>query len=132
MIRPILAALLLLATPALADEAWVSDMGDIIYEAEEAGAAIFSFANVDAYPATLVIPGLAGNYANRSVHEAFWIGTGAGFCPAFLSLPGDDVGSTNWGRALISFDEPGFPTGFTLTLGGCFGPLDTVIRANLR
>ncbi len=130
MIRLTLAALLL-ASPALADEMWDSDMGRIVYEAEEGGAALFSFVNVDGYAATLVIPGLAGNYSNRSVHEAYWIGSGAGMCDAFLAHYTTDP-SADWGRALISFDRPEFPTPFTLTLGTCFGPLSYAIRAEVH
>ena len=66
------------ATPALADEVWDTEMGPIVYQAEENGAAILTFTNVDAYPATLVIPGWRGNYDNRSVHEGFWIGEAPG------------------------------------------------------
>lgn len=128
MLKKLALCLALVAAPLAADEAWDSDMGLIVYEAEENGAAIFSFVNVDAYPATLVIPGLAGNYNNRGVHDAYWVGTGAGECPAFLAAPGYEA-TANWGRALISFDRPAFPTSFTLTLGDCFGPLTYAIRA---
>lgn len=128
MFKKLALCLALVAPPLVADEAWDSDMGLIVYEAEENGAALFSFVNVDAYPATLVIPGLAGNYNNRGVHDAYWVGTGAGECPAFLAAPGYEA-TTNWGRALISFDRPAFPTSFTLTLGDCFGPLTYAIRA---
>ncbi len=116
------------ACAASADEIWQSEMGWIAYEAEENGAAIFSFTNLDAYGAILVIPGLAGNYDNRGVHEAFWIGEGAGDCGAFMSLPGG-APSAQWGRALVSFDQPAFPTSFTLSLGYCFEPLSYSIRA---
>ena len=128
MFKKLALCLALVAPPLAADEAWDSDMGLIVYEAEENGAALFSFVNVDAYPATLVIPGLAGNYNNRGVHDAYWVGTGAGKCPAFLAAPGYEA-TNNWGRALISFDRPAFPTSFTLTLGDCFGPLTYAIRA---
>ena len=128
MFRSLLICLACLSAPLVADETWDSDMGLIIYEAEENGAAIFSFVNVDAYPATLVIPGLAGNYSNRGVHEAFWLGSGAGNCPAFLAWPGYEA-TSNWGQALISLDGPAFPTSFTVTLGECFGPLSYAIRA---
>ncbi len=131
MLRYTLAALLL-ATPAVADEVWTSDMGQVVYQTEENGAAILSFTNVDAYPATLVIPGLAGNYSDRGVHDAYWIGEGAGYCDAFLTIPGRDQPSTNWGRAVVSFDQPSFPTGFTMTMGDCFGPLTYAIRANTQ
>lgn len=129
------AALLVTAVPvapALADEVWTTDMGEVVYEDEQNGAAIFSFTNVDAYPATLVIPGLAGNYSQRGVHQAYWIGTGAGYCDAFLGMPGGREASSNWGRAVVSFDGPAFPTSFTMTLGDCFGPLTYALRAEAR
>ena len=124
---------LICALPAIAaaDEVWNSDMGEIVYLADENGAAILSFTNVDAYPAELVIPGLAGNYDSRGVHEGYWIGTGSGWCDSFMARPGGEA-STNWGRALVSFDLPSFPTSFTLTLGDCFGPYSQVIRAEAR
>jgi hypothetical protein len=121
----------LLATPAMADEVWTSPMGDVVYEADVNGAAVLSFTQVDGFPATLVIPGLAGNFDNRSTHEAFWIGSGAGDCGVTLSLPGGPEGSL-WGRALVSFDRPSFPTSFTLTFGWCFDPLSTSLRAEAR
>ena len=81
------AILALIAQPLVADEVWDTDMGPIVYQAEEAGTAIFTFTNVDAYPATLIIPGLAGNYGNRSTHEAMWIGQGSGECETFMTPP---------------------------------------------
>ncbi|MBY6113050.1 hypothetical protein KUW09_06080 [Mameliella alba] len=119
-----------LAAPALADEVWTSDMGDIIYETDTQGAAILSFTNVDGYRAIVVVPGLAGNYDNRSVHDGFWMGEGAGDCLSSMTL-GTQSGH-QWGQALISFDRPSFPTSFTLTLGDCFGPLAYSIRAEAR
>ncbi len=126
-----LAALLappLLATPVAADEVWTSVMGDVVYESEVSGAAIFSFTNVDGYPARLVIPGLAGNYDNRGTHEAFWLGDGAGECDSFMSLS-DGPETSQWGRALVSFDNPAYPTSFSVALGWCFGPLTISLRA---
>ncbi len=120
MLRLTLAALML-AAPAAADEVWSSEMGDIIYEFDQNNTAVFSFTNLDAYGALLVIPGLAGNLENRGVHDAYWLGSGSGDCPAFLALPGDEqTATTNWGRAIVSFDSPAFPTSFTLQLGWCF------------
>jgi hypothetical protein len=118
----------LCATSVLADETWNSDMGTIVYEDEIDGAAVFSFNNVDGYRAVLVIPGLAGNFNNRGVHEAFWIGQGAGYCLSAMSMGGQS--SHQWGRALISFDTPAYPTSFTLSLGECFDPLAYAIRAS--
>lgn len=118
----------LLPLTAAADEVWTSDMGKIIYDSEVGDAAIFTFTNVDAYPATLVIPGLAGNYSDRGVHEAYWVGEGAGDCAGFRAAP-NGTGSAQWGRALVAFDKPAFPTSFTLLLGFCLDPYVTSIRA---
>ena len=120
----------LLATPTLADEVWTSQMGDIVYETEDNGAAILSFTNLDGYPARLFIPGLAGNYSNRGIHEAFWLGEGAGTCPVFMTAPGEGFGTTDWGRATVSFDKPGFPSSLTITLGWCFEEPREAFRGN--
>lgn len=123
--------LALFASPTLADEVWDTDMGPIVYEAEEGGAAIFSFTNVDAYPATLIIPGLAGNYSNRGTHDAYWIGQGAGECSAFMSR--NDVSeSSQWGRAQLVFDRPGYPTSVTVVLGFCEEEPTIVLRGEIR
>ncbi|NIZ61472.1 hypothetical protein DL239_10835 [Sedimentitalea sp. CY04] len=121
------AVLSLLSAPVLADEVWTSDMGQIVYQAEEGGAAIFSFTNVDAYSAKLIIPGLAGNYSDRSSHAAYWIGQGAGACTAFMSH-GDEPASSQWGRAQVVFDDPAFPTSLTVILGFCLDEPNIVIR----
>lgn len=120
-------AAILAAAPALADETWRADTGMIAYLAEEDGYAIFSFTTDLGYPAKLFIPELAGNYDSRGTHDAFWIGQGAATCPADLGH-GDDI-TGNWGQARLLFDEPAFPTSFTLLLGDCFGPLDRSVRA---
>ncbi|MEI4493253.1 hypothetical protein WAF00_21715 [Mameliella alba] len=120
----------LLATPALGDEVWDSAQGPVVYEEDTGGAAVLSFTHPNGYPARLVIPGLAGNYQDRAVHRAFWVGQGPGTCFAAMSLGGQP--SHDWGEALISFDRPAFPTSFTLSLGDCFGPMATSFRALAR
>ncbi len=125
--RLLLAAALTLAAPAvLADEVWSTPMGDIVYEAERDGDAILSFIYLDDHRATLVIPGLAGNYDFRGTHEAFWISEGGGACKSTMTY--DTMSSTTWGRALLVFDKPEYPTSLTLVLGECFGPLTDNLR----
>lgn len=120
----------LLASPALADEVWDSTQGPVVYEEDTGGAAVLSFTHPNGDPAMLVIPGLAGNYQNRAVHQAFWIGQGPGTCFASMSIGTQP--SHHWGQALISFDKPDFPTSFTLSLGECFGPMTRSFRALAR
>lgn len=128
MIRPLL-LVSLIATPSLSDEIWQTAFGEAVYLTERDGAAIFTFPHPDGGEATLWIPGLAGNYDNRSVHEAVWVGTGPGTCPTAMRLHLEGAEAQDrWGRAVLSFDGPAFPTSWTLTLGDCFGPLDDSLR----
>lgn len=120
----------LLATPALADEVWESDLGDIVYQDEINGAAVFTFRSFDGYPATLVIPGLAGNFDNRGVHDAFWLGDGPGYCLSSMTWEGQT--SQQWGSAVLIFDQPAYPTSFTVLMGDCFELQGYSIRATIR
>lgn len=121
------AAAAVCAAPVIADETWSSDMGQIIYEDDVDGAAVFSFTNVDGSRAVVVIRGVEENYDDRGVHDGFWIGQGAGYCIGAMSIGGQP--SYQWGRALISFETPAFPSSFTMTLGDCFDPFHYSIRA---
>lgn len=119
---------LTLATPALTDEVWSSDTGEIVYLADEYGSAILSFADYGGLPGELIFPGLAGNFIDRGVHHGYWVGQSDLQCSAGLGRPGGTV-SLTWGRAVIAFDEQGFPSAFTLLLGDCDGDLSRSIRA---
>lgn len=127
MIRASLAALALLAAPALADEVWDTAQGQVIYVEDIRDIAVLSFP-VAAPPfaqaggvadANLYVPGLGGNFDARSVHDGYWAMPGQPICSAALTAP-DGMTTQAWGRARIVFDRPGFPTGFTLLLGACF------------
>lgn len=128
--RLALALAALTATQALADESWDSDAGRIVYQTEVGDAAIFSFTHPGGTEASLVIPGLAGNYANRGTHDAYWIAQAPGSCGASLGFDGQS--STHWGRATLVFDKPDFPTSFTLLLGDCLDAPTTGLRAENR
>ncbi|WP_146636228.1 hypothetical protein [Nioella nitratireducens] len=130
MIKAILPALaaLAFAVPALADEVWSSDTGQIVYLADEYGSAILTFTDTDGTNGELVFPGLAGNFTDRSVHYGYWVGQSALQCPAALGRPGA-LTSLSWGMATIAFDDPGFPSAFTVLLADCDGDFDRSIRA---
>ena len=117
-----------LASPVLADEVWSSDTGNIVYLADEYGAAILSFTDYDGMTGELVFPGLAGNFTERDVHHGYWIGQSDWYCDAGLGRPGG-IASLTWGRAVIAFDEPGFPTEFTVLLSDCDGDFERSLRA---
>lgn len=118
------------AAPALADETWTNPAGIAIYEEEIAGTAVFSIP-MQGDRARLYLEGLAGNYDNRSKSHGYWIGPDKPICGAKFIAP-DGLQSSNWGRVTIVFDGPSFPTGWTATLGTCFGRKTTKFRADLE
>lgn len=123
-----LALAVLAATPALSDEIWSTEYGQIIYETDRDGyIGVLSIPaqvmNLDA-PAdariTVNVLGLAGNTTDRyGLFEGYWTGGTTPNCePAII---GENGKRTNdWGRIHLYFDKPDFPTGFTLILGTCF------------
>lgn len=120
-----------LSTPTLADEVWSTTTGDIVYLADEFGAAILTFTDTYGGSGELVFPGLAGNFTDRGVHHGYWVGSGGLECTAGLGRPGGTT-SLAWGRAVIAFDNPGFPSAFTVLLGDCDNPVDRALRAEPR
>lgn len=126
-IVPALAALAV-ATPVLADETWSTATGEVVYLADEYGAAILSFSDPYGGAGEMIFPGLAGNFTDRGVHHGFWVGAGDLQCSTAMARPGG-MASLAWGTAVIAFDEPGFPTAFTVLLGDCDNATDRALRA---
>lgn len=115
----------LTATAASADEFWTSTIGDIIYEAEVDGVAIFTYPlpNVEGGVGRLYFPGLAGNYENRATHTGYWIAPGDGGGCSAKMVGADGVTSNDWGSIMIVFHGPSYPVSWTLLSGTCFAPL---------
>ncbi len=138
MTRALLAAFALCAAPAWADESWTNPAGTLIYEADLGHIAVLSFptgatplAEAGGAPrANVYMPGLGGNFDNRSVHDGYWAMEGAPICTAILTTP-DGIATQNWGRARIVFDGPAFPTGFTMLVSPCLDDPIYPVRADL-
>lgn len=109
----------LVMAPAMADETWNTEYGLVIYEQDPGDVAILSYPVDRGRRGTVYFPGLAGNYDNRSVHEGYWIEDGPGPCMAEI-VGADGRRSNNWGRVIIAFDLPAFPTSWTALGGDCF------------
>jgi hypothetical protein len=121
---PLATLSLLVASPSLADEVWFSDLGQITYQADEGEIAILSFDSTDYGHGTIYVVGLGGNVDHRGRHEGYWIGEEQGDCDAELTGP-DGTSSDTWGRVVVEFEQPGFPSAFSISLGECFGePMD--------
>jgi len=120
---------LLAAPPVLADETWDTPYGLAIYEDEVDGQTILTVPT-DTGTARVYIPGLAGNYDNRSTHWGYWIQAGVGPCDAAIT-GADGVRSSQWGRVVIAFDRPAFPTPWTALFGACFEDPHISVRGDL-
>ena len=123
---PTVALIALMPLAAAADEVWTTPLGDIVYEQDMQGFAILSIPR-QGRVATLYFPGLGGNFSNRSTHEGYWISDGPNDCGAMLyGVRGQ--GSRDWGRVVVAFDGPAFPTDLTLWFGSCFGQPSQPVR----
>jgi len=120
----------LVVVPAMADETWDTEYGLVIYEQDLGDVAILSYPVDKGRRGSVYFPGLAGNYDNRSVHEGYWIEDGPGSCMVEI-VGADGRRSNNWGRAIIAFDKPAFPTGWTALGGDCFGAPDMPLRGDV-
>ena len=124
-------ALVLLSTPVMADETWVTANGPAVYEADIGPTGILSVP-MGVGRAHLYFDGLGGNSEERFVMTGYWIGpTGDGPCTSTMTEP-DGMSLANWGLARIAFDRPGFPTGWTVTMGNCGFDGDWSIRADVQ
>ncbi|SLN22190.1 hypothetical protein [Roseisalinus antarcticus] len=114
----------------LADEVWYTMDGEMVYETDLEPYALIS-APWDGDEVMLYVDELAFNYDARGVHGGFWIGPAARqSCDVAISAP-DGRASYHWGRIQVTFDQPSFPTGFTVLMGSCFDEPDMILRANL-
>ncbi|MEL6955534.1 MAG: hypothetical protein AAFO88_02715 [Pseudomonadota bacterium] len=126
-------ALTLAAAPALADEVWSSDIGDVIYEDDlYNGQAVLSYPLPDGETRGLAfVDDLALNYDNRSVHGGIWIEpevTGEPTCATAVLDPTTNQPVTNWGRIEVIFLTSAFPSGFVVKRGNCFEePWDVLV-----
>lgn len=116
----------LIATTADADEVWQSAWGEVVYLTDVGTTAVLTVPYATDV-AQIYIPGVAGNFNERGVHEGYWISNDDGPCEAALTGP-DGLSSTNWGRVTVAFDVPTFPTGFSVLWGMCMmDPQDSLL-----
>ena len=124
--KPALTAFTLLAftaAPALADEVWSTDIGEVIYEADLAnGMAVLSYPTDGEIRGLAYVAGLAGEYAGRTGYEGVWMepASEAGICDVEIAAPETGEISNNWGRIKVIFVDPDFPGSFVALRGDCF------------
>lgn len=115
---------------AFADEAWVLESGEeAIYEADAGDVGVFRY-QTEYQDMRIYLPGLPLDLDQRTTYDGYWIDTASGGDCGAEMLGADGTKSRHWGRAILTFDSPGFPSGWTALLGYCFDPYMTALRAN--
>jgi len=130
-----IAATALVAAPAMADEVWSSDIGEIIYEDD-----LYNGQAVLSYPlpgdgendvrGLAFVDDLALNYDDRGVHSGIWIepGNSQPGCATAVLDPTTNQPSNHWGRIEVIFLTQAFPSGFVVKRGDCFEePWDVLV-----
>jgi hypothetical protein len=124
-----LAFLMMVVTtsPAIADEVWSSDYGNVIYQQDRGKTAIWTYG--DSARGSLFIDGLAGKFTNRDTYHGYWSqSTSKVRCETFRE--GRDGKPTYyWGNFRIQFLDPDFPSRWSASFGYCNQPLRLSWRA---
>lgn len=128
----LLAAVIVFAGSALADEVWTSQIGDVIYERDlPTGEAVLSYPAADTQARGLAyIEGLAQTYEGRGAFEGVWIEDDlppADACSVSISDPETGAARNNWGRLELVFTEPDVPGGWVAIRGDCFNQPDSYL-----
>lgn len=122
------AAIMMCAPQAWADEVWGSNLGEVVYQSEIDGFAVFTLAHPDG-PRTVFIDGLAGNHSDRvGYFTGYWVmassdaaGKSVESCPVTI-LAANGEPYNVWGQVMIEFLSPTFPSGFMGYTGVCLDP----------
>lgn len=121
----------MLAAPALADEAWVSNYGPVIWETDIGENAVFLLdETAQGHGRTrLVVPGLV-LYVNgpRGAYSGVWIAdSGEAPCTTEMIDPVTGAKSPHWGTFMITFVGTEFPYDWAGVWGAChFQPWDPI------
>ncbi|MDJ0922793.1 MAG: hypothetical protein QNI84_16825 [Henriciella sp.] len=108
---------------ASADETWMTEMGEVIYETDLAnGMAVLSYPVDDEVRGLAYIAGLAGEYTDRTGYEGVWMEPPStkGGCDIEIAAPETGEISNTWGRVRVVFVDPDFPGTFVAMRGNCF------------
>ena len=122
----------LCVSPALADEAWVlPGGGEVTWDDDVNGVSVLSYpVGRSRERVRLYVPGLSAAIDDRGTFHGYWIGpSGDSDCAATLTGP-DGTRSAAFGQAIITFDQPSFPSGWSALIGQCFDPPSDEMRAD--
>ena len=119
-------AVMAMAAPALADEVWSTNWGDMVYSEDLGSVAVLVYDR-----GALFIDGLGGNYTDRGYHAGYWIeyfDTGVECSEPAVDEYGNE--SWAWGYLEVQFIDSGYPARWTADYSVCDGPVAGSITAS--
>ena len=107
------------AAPAQADDTWKTDFGQVMWEKDYAGGAVFRVETGKGKFARFYIEGLRADDTERGHFNGYWINTADDdMCSASLTGP-DGATSRTWGRLSLTFVDKAFPSQWVMLTGDC-------------
>lgn len=133
---PILAAgIVALATaPALADEAWETNLGFVVWEdtlGPDAVLRLYSGGETDGPVIRMVVPGLGTDTTGgRGAYRGVWVASDSDVaCPTEMLDPLGGGKTRFWGSFVLTFVGPTFPSDWAGVYGNCLEQPMTPIQA---
>lgn len=113
-------ALLGMSAPAIADEVWKTNTGDVVYEAEMGPTTVWTYGSPQD-PGVIYVLGLAKVYENRGSYPGYWAKkTSKQACDTLRpGILGEMT--AYWGRFDVKFIDKNFPSRWEATWSYCDG-----------
>jgi hypothetical protein len=122
-------ALAMAVAPSFADETWNTELGEIAWEKDYDGGAVFLLKLPDNKVVRFYVEGLKADDESRGNYKGYWISTlDEQICSATLTGP-DGTRSRTWGHFSLNFMKPSFPSDWSLLAGDCMGELTDLVPA---
>lgn len=112
------AALGLGASPVMADEAWNTSLGTVAWMDNIGDMAMLG---TEDGSTRIFLPGLAGDVmGGRGAYDGYWTADGAADDCGMQMIDPAGHKARAWGRVVITFVNPGFPSDWAGVYGHCF------------
>lgn len=130
----LIAGAVFLAAPALADEVWDSNLGQISWLETDGADALLGVMGEGGGPMIhMVVPGLgADTGGGRGTYTGIWIASDGEYPCVTEMLRPDGSKSSYWGSFTITFLEDGFPSDFAGAYGDCLDAPSLPLQAHAR
>ncbi|MGB3626498.1 MAG: hypothetical protein WA989_11740 [Henriciella sp.] len=114
-----------LAAPALADEAWSTEIGEVIYDHDTSeGHAVLTYPIEGSEMRGIAyVDDLAGEVEGRTAYTGVWIepdDSGSETCAYAIADPETGEPRRTWGQFEMVFIKPDYPAGWVIKRGYCF------------